>query len=812
MAHTSGDLYVLVAVATRVSGETQLSVPQPLFSPMKVLALGCVSAVACQLIINANQRILEIDGSDYDVDSVFTDTAIANIRELIAKGLSSGQKVGILEQIMTTMYEHSICWDEWSPPEQTGVHPGNRSTFGVGGTDSQHLGFDILSVGWSWTECKDATAVQAPPAPALNKESREYNDMLIDVNDGLIPALPLMRCLTIAGGHTNVFLRQVNGRVPCILGKSSEYSDADGNLNPEQLSINRPLFAEALRKGLNYRMLHWQVPYIFPEFVEFAQSALNTKVRTGQSEIEILLVLHQLASPATARGEKVNWPRIEAQACKSMPACKAWIGSLRAYVAANSGGTEGQLLKELAQFAKTFGSGETGSSRVLGSEFISKLAGLNFGTGTRCPYVVNACIETQLVSPAHKLVDGFCKLLAPTSLNELTKKESKLAITEAERAMTQGRALCDKLNITGKNKIKCIGKLDVRLISFICKKGRDFEGRDFQSIAEIIEVFLADVSKIVGKTIAFSGESTSAPASAPAAAAASAAHVVPKIGLQSVAQMHSKVHQAKELGFITGAHIIERGVDEPQIWEIKGYNGDTVDILKCELGRHTGDRSVEVAELLESWRLHKGNVTTMLPSYDFANRSFSPLSSVAWKYDVAKAAVSIALRSVFDKFEPMANGLDIFSKPTMVQSNVDIPAGSLMLAPATTRIDRRDSATAIAVGRFDLGGDKVEPLYISPQFTAPLNNTGEPNKQPFVCHFWQLTNAESKQEANLALRCLIQDVNGTEVRVPILVNAKEISAGSELAWDKSSSKQFPAIRTMVSFEQYAKAAKRRKLS
>ena len=128
-------------------------------------------------------------------------------------------------------------------------------------------------------------------------------------------------------------------------------------------------------------MLHWQVPYIFQKIVEFAQPALNTEVRGGQSEIEILLVLHQLANATTNRGEEISWPSIEAQACKSMPQCKAWIGALSSYIAVSSGGAEGQLLTELAEYAKVYGSNETGPTRILGSEFLSKFASLNFGAG-----------------------------------------------------------------------------------------------------------------------------------------------------------------------------------------------------------------------------------------------------------------------------------------------------------------------------------------------------------------------------------------------------------------------------------------------
>lgn len=323
------------------------------------------------------------------------------------------------------MHGASIAWDESSPPDQTGVHPGNRSTFGVGGPESQHLGFGIRSVGSSWAKCADATAAQTPPGP-LNTPAKDYNDMSIDMSDGAIPPLRLLRYLTIGGGHANVWLRQCNGKVKCILGKDSEHSDHAGDLCPEKLSIGRLAFAEALKAGLGFRMIHWQGPYTWPGLVEFGQSALNTEVRQGQSELEILMVMQQLANAATNRGERISWPTIEEQACKSMPPCKPWISSRSAYVAMNAGGANGQLLTELAQFAKAFGSGEKGPGRTLGSEFLSKLADLNFGAGQRYPYMLNACIETQLVSPPNNIVDGVCRLLMPVPLNDITKRCQKI--------------------------------------------------------------------------------------------------------------------------------------------------------------------------------------------------------------------------------------------------------------------------------------------------------------------------------------------------------------------------------------------------
>ena len=163
---------------------------------------------------------MTIEGSAYEIASIYAPENVKTINDLIETGIKSGEKTGAWDAVLQAMRENSMAWEEACPPDQTGVHPGNRSSFGVGGADSQHLGFGILQVGWSWSKAKDATAIQSPPG-SLTTEAAEYNKMLVDASDGLIPPLTLMRCLTIGGGHTNVFLRQCCGNVPNIMGKES---------------------------------------------------------------------------------------------------------------------------------------------------------------------------------------------------------------------------------------------------------------------------------------------------------------------------------------------------------------------------------------------------------------------------------------------------------------------------------------------------------------------------------------------------------------------------------------------------------------
>ena len=95
--------------------------------------------------------------------------------------------------------------------------------------------------------------------------------------------------------------------------------------------------------------------------------------------------------------------------------------------------------------------------------------------------------------------------------------------------------------------------------------------------------------------------------------------------------------------------MFEPDIDEADVWQVRNYNGDTVELHQRVSGRDAGARTVPVDVLLEKWRLHNKPVTELLAGYNFNYKTGSPTASVTWKHDYSLAAVSIAMRSVFTK-------------------------------------------------------------------------------------------------------------------------------------------------------------------
>ena len=326
----------------------------------------------------------------------------------------------------------------------------------------------------------DATCTEVPPDSA---EAKRHNEENVTLSSGLIPPLLAMKCLSIGGGHTNTFLRQVLAGVRCVVAR---LQDDRGNLSYDKLTQGRPEFKRALDEGLEWFIIHWPCEQIWPDLVRLVQSALNTEARTTQGEVEIMLFMHEEAMRAISNGKEPDWKRIEEAAAFSLPLCRPYLSDMAGYVKVNAGGVQGELLKELSMFVKMFASADHGPLRALGGEFIAKVTSLKWPNLVRLPYVQNACFETNLSSA--KVVDGICRLLLPAHATGLQALAKLPMVKEAEQMMAQARAVCDSVGATFEQRVRLAGTLDVRCICHITGKSKEHEGVVYKSLNDIAEV------------------------------------------------------------------------------------------------------------------------------------------------------------------------------------------------------------------------------------------------------------------------------------------------------------------------------------
>ena len=75
-----------------------------------------------------------------ELDPKYTPEVVARVSKEIAASDLSGERVGGWERISNILRGAGLLWRGQYPPEQVGVHPSNRSSFGVGGAEAHTHG------------------------------------------------------------------------------------------------------------------------------------------------------------------------------------------------------------------------------------------------------------------------------------------------------------------------------------------------------------------------------------------------------------------------------------------------------------------------------------------------------------------------------------------------------------------------------------------------------------------------------------------------------------------------------------------------
>ena len=371
-----------------------------------------------------------------------------------------------------------LSWIQVLMPSLVGVHPENRGGAGLVGSEAHSLGKDQCAAGYSYQRAsKDAAVVEVPPAP-YNEAAIAKNELAVKLDGGKwIPPLQQLLWLSIGSGHSNAWLRAVLAGLPT---PHPEMQDKSGNLNADILSANRPGLKKALTEGLTFMCFSWFVPFAFPRFVSIGQAALNTTPTNPPSELEVALTI----TNAAQRYEKTpNWDACLAEGVRTQPPCSVYKDKILAFAKGLGGGKGAPLLHEIAEYKQCFAS--TGG-RILGGEFMGKIATMTFGKLALNPYLRVACVELQLGCPPHKMDStGKCSLLTSAHLKVIAEHKEA---TKAERILCAARdVLKEHANkMTPEGIVEIRGNLDTRVAAFLAKAGKlTVEGLEFPSLEKI---------------------------------------------------------------------------------------------------------------------------------------------------------------------------------------------------------------------------------------------------------------------------------------------------------------------------------------
>ena len=146
-----------------------------------------------------------------------------------------------------------------------------------------------------------------------------------------------------ACGHTNFVLRCIQAGVPL----EDPLLSVNGKMRLAQLREQDPNFASAVDRGLRWKVLRWQAREQYPEVLNLLQEARNVAghIQRQENEMRGLLQLHNLAASAMKRKEILDWSVIKRIVRRSRPPFAESLDNMVAFVAARSGGIQGQYFK-----------------------------------------------------------------------------------------------------------------------------------------------------------------------------------------------------------------------------------------------------------------------------------------------------------------------------------------------------------------------------------------------------------------------------------------------------------------------------------
>lgn len=172
--------------------------------------------------------------------------------------------VQVADQLENLFTKMGLMYRMQIAPRQVGWDILNRH--GEGGSPNAvfTLMERIAATGWSWDKCSHATCIEAVPG---DDTLHEFNEKVCR-DTGLAPVEKnTLKFGSLSAGHTNMGLRALAARMPSTL----QYLSDGERLCSDTLRKHDELFAEAVDKGLRWKVLKHDVRKLFPAALTIIQ-------------------------------------------------------------------------------------------------------------------------------------------------------------------------------------------------------------------------------------------------------------------------------------------------------------------------------------------------------------------------------------------------------------------------------------------------------------------------------------------------------------------------------------------------------------
>ena len=175
-------------------------------------------------------------------------------------------------------------------PLMVGCDTDNRGSQGVNALEVGILASDICEVGWSWDETRHAVCIEAKPG----RDGLEAFNAKLASGTDLAPVRPgSIRFGALSCSHNSMGLRSIAAAMP----STDPLMSSAGAFSIDRLELRDAEYAKAVRSGLHWKVLNWQVREKYPGVTKLISLARNVgqAINRTESEMQVLLRLHSMS-------------------------------------------------------------------------------------------------------------------------------------------------------------------------------------------------------------------------------------------------------------------------------------------------------------------------------------------------------------------------------------------------------------------------------------------------------------------------------------------------------------------------------------
>jgi len=330
-----------------------------------------------------------------------------------------------------------------------------------------------------------------------NTRFTKFNHDLMSSSAGMLPQYnDLIKGCTVTCGHTSQGFRAIDAGCPSDDARFT----IDGRLSISVLADNQPKYAAAVRDGVEWDAIDWEVEDVFTWIPKLLQEAGNAgqQIARCESRIEVMLKVQIIANRIAGLDQHgvADWDRVQKESARGGAPFASELHGLVMYVKELSGGLEDPvLLFEYRDFTR-----QLQTQRIVKGHMYQALADVQISSEGACP-LFRMAMAKSMSSASEKYARGDEQNLFKTSdITSLSKPDKKGITFRAEDCLVEVRKLLEVYTVPEPARTTLLGLVDTQVVHFVTNKPDDARGT-FNSLNDIGASFAQHVSDLLQKDV-----------------------------------------------------------------------------------------------------------------------------------------------------------------------------------------------------------------------------------------------------------------------------------------------------------------------